>query len=223
MEFPEGTIIGLAKEKLPVVVTFKSDRPMSFTANMDFIDDDGTRYCMPITGIADASLLTMQPFAALNSSMLRWNADPSGPIMLQLGAYRMVDTQSVLGSTLPIAGLVKYLNVSTTKGPGLDNLRSQIMASRGRLLTELVELLSGRTVTMRSMPATTRKEAAVALCANYDAVLSFLRGQGCLINAVKPEMLLSFEDFCRVMDTRMKPDMTPQVSRGRGVPCSVHH
>jgi hypothetical protein len=42
-----------------------------------------------------------------------------------------------------------------------------------------------------------RKEAVKQLVGQYDAVLVFLKSHGCLLNAVKPEMLLDFEDFCR--------------------------
>ncbi len=42
-----------------------------------------------------------------------------------------------------------------------------------------------------------RKEAVRQLLQQYDAVLVFLKAHGCLLNAVKPEMLLEYEDFCR--------------------------
>lgn len=33
----QGNLIGLAKERLPVVVTFTAQRPVSFTASIDFM------------------------------------------------------------------------------------------------------------------------------------------------------------------------------------------
>ena len=62
LSFPEGTLIGIAKERLPVVVSCTATRPTSFTANVDFLDDDGKRYSLPVTGTSDACLLSIKPF-----------------------------------------------------------------------------------------------------------------------------------------------------------------
>lgn len=61
-DFPEGSLVGIAKEKLPVNVTFTGSRPTSFTANVVFLDEDGKRFSLPITGTTDASLLTIKSF-----------------------------------------------------------------------------------------------------------------------------------------------------------------
>ena len=39
VELPEGNLIGLAKERLPVVVTCACAAPASFTAPLEFLDD----------------------------------------------------------------------------------------------------------------------------------------------------------------------------------------
>lgn len=49
----------------------------------------------------------------------------------------------------------------------------------------------------------TRKEAVKQLLGQHDAVLVFLKSHGCLLNAVKPEMLLDFDDFCRWLVVRL--------------------
>ena len=61
-EFPEGCLIGIAKEKLPVVVSFQNIKSISFTANVVFLDEEGKRFALPITGTTDNSLLTIKPF-----------------------------------------------------------------------------------------------------------------------------------------------------------------
>jgi hypothetical protein len=42
LKFPEGTMVGIAKNSIPVVVTFQAQKATSFTARLEFIDDDGT-------------------------------------------------------------------------------------------------------------------------------------------------------------------------------------
>jgi hypothetical protein len=41
LEFPEGNVLGIAKGSLPVVVKMTVQRPQSFTAEVEFLDDDG--------------------------------------------------------------------------------------------------------------------------------------------------------------------------------------
>jgi hypothetical protein len=60
--FPEGTIIGLAKGRLPVHVAFSSDKPLAFTAPLDLMDEAGMRYSLPVTAVADNSLATHAAF-----------------------------------------------------------------------------------------------------------------------------------------------------------------
>ena len=41
LHFPEGTLVGIAKASIPVVVTFASSKAASFTADAAFLDQDG--------------------------------------------------------------------------------------------------------------------------------------------------------------------------------------
>lgn len=43
LEWPEGTLVGIAKASVGVVVTFKAAKPIAFTANLEFMDQDGAR------------------------------------------------------------------------------------------------------------------------------------------------------------------------------------
>jgi hypothetical protein len=76
----QGNLIGLAKQELPVVVTFSSSKPLSFTASIDFLDEEGKRYSMPVTATADNCLFTHQSFLKESSShdenMHKMNLNP---------------------------------------------------------------------------------------------------------------------------------------------------
>ena len=68
VEYPEGTQIGVAQPTLPVDVTFVSSTPMSFTAAIDFLDEEGNRFCAPVSGVADNSALTLENFVDVNNA-----------------------------------------------------------------------------------------------------------------------------------------------------------
>ncbi len=62
VSFPEGTIIGLAKGRLPVHVSFSSEQPLAFTAPLDLLDEAGMRYSLLVTAVADNSLASHAAF-----------------------------------------------------------------------------------------------------------------------------------------------------------------
>lgn len=51
VELPEGDLIGIARDRLPVLVSFESDRPLSFTARLDFLDAEGKRYSILVRAL----------------------------------------------------------------------------------------------------------------------------------------------------------------------------
>ncbi|KXZ50888.1 hypothetical protein GPECTOR_14g137 [Gonium pectorale] len=202
VEFPEGVIIGLAKDRLPVVVSFMSPKPMSFTASIDFMDEDGKRFSISVTGTTDNSLLTHHAFMGVNKAALVFSHEAGMPVFLEEAAYSLPPPHMCLGPEAPCRGVARYLNATTTRGP-FDDLGAQMLASRGKLLVEVVEMLSGKSIPNKIFKlSNNRKDAVKQLLQQYDAVLVFLKSHGCLLNAVKPEMLLDFEDFCRVMNER---------------------
>ncbi|MEW5311269.1 MAG: hypothetical protein WDW38_002999 [Sanguina aurantia] len=204
IEFPLGTLIGIAKQSLPVLLSFASATPISFTANIDFMDEEGTRYSLPITGTTDNCLLTNQAFLQANADSLVYSIEAGKPVSLeQRDTYVLPAPQSALGPARPSRNLMRYLNATSSKGP-LGDLRRQLLASRGKLLVELVESLSGKPVPGKvAKLSSNRKEAAKQMLAQYDAVLLFLKRHGALLNAVKAEMLLEEDDFVRVLNDRM--------------------
>jgi hypothetical protein len=114
----QGNLIGLARERLPVVVTFTSHRPVSFTANLEFMDEDGKRYSIPVSASTDAPILTCQAFLDVNSSRLAIEStDPGAPIRLLVGKdapeYELPPVSAGLGPTQPLLGIVKYLNAAS--------------------------------------------------------------------------------------------------------------
>ncbi|KAL0021413.1 hypothetical protein WJX79_003538 [Trebouxia sp. C0005] len=195
-DFPEGSLIGIAKEKLPVVVSFTGSRPTSFTANVVFLDEEGKRFSLPITGTTDASLLTTKPFMDVNGSDLVWGSSTSGPPQLDpRGSYKLPEGGfASMGPTVSPVALSKFL--TAVSGKQFQNPPSEMLVSRGLLIHDLLELFSGKPMPGRtSGGGSGRRESAPALLAGYENLLAHLKSQGALLNAVKPELLLDITDF----------------------------
>ncbi|KAF5834411.1 flagellar associated protein [Dunaliella salina] len=183
IDFPEGNLIGLAKERLPVVVSFESSKPISFTANIDFMDEEGKRYSIPVTACADNCLLSHQAFLEANAGRLELTAaDGASPIVLKpvpvkgekggaaAAKYELPSPASALGTTSPPRAIARYLEATT--GRSLDKMYSQLLTSRGKLLVELVEALSGKPVPGKvGKLSPNKKDAAGQLLGLFDSIL----------------------------------------------------
>ena len=82
LTFPDGHQLGVTKEKMSVEVSFISNRPVSFTTKVDFMDLEGKKYSIPISGTADNCLLTVFPFIQRNPDEIRFETVENGPVTL---------------------------------------------------------------------------------------------------------------------------------------------
>ena len=62
VEFPEGELVGVSKDKIMITVTFKSSKATAFTAFIELIDAQGNRFPLPVTATTDNSVLTVQNY-----------------------------------------------------------------------------------------------------------------------------------------------------------------
>jgi hypothetical protein len=56
--YPEGKNLNITRKKLRVEVTYKSDKPQSFTTKIEFLDENQRCYSIPISGTTDNCLFT---------------------------------------------------------------------------------------------------------------------------------------------------------------------
>lgn len=62
LNFPDGSNLGVTKQKLKVEAVFTSSKPLSFTTFIDFFDDEGNKFSIPISGTTDNSIFTIFSF-----------------------------------------------------------------------------------------------------------------------------------------------------------------
>jgi len=61
---------------------FTSSKPLSFTTFIDFFDDEGNKFSIPISGTTDNSVFTIFSFMQRNPDQIRIEAEPGRPIKL---------------------------------------------------------------------------------------------------------------------------------------------
>jgi hypothetical protein len=93
--FPEGTSLGVTKQRIPVEAVFTSKKPLSFTAKIDFLDNTQSRFSIPISGTTDNSLFTIFPFIQRYMDEIHLEAEEGRPITLVLDATSDMEENSI--------------------------------------------------------------------------------------------------------------------------------
>lgn len=80
--FPDGKNLGVTKQKVKVEATFKFSTPLSFTTFVDFFDDEGNKFSIPISGTTDNSIFTVYSFLQRHADEICFRVEPNKPIKL---------------------------------------------------------------------------------------------------------------------------------------------
>jgi hypothetical protein len=82
LNFPDGKNLGVTKQKLKVEAVFSNKKPLSFTTFIDFYDDEGNKFSIPISGTTDNSLFTVFSFIQRNQDEISLEFGGNKPINL---------------------------------------------------------------------------------------------------------------------------------------------
>lgn len=212
LDFPEKMLIGLSKERLRVEISFRAKKPMSFTAKIDFLDADGNRFSVPVTGTTDNSLMTIQPFIGANVNSHALSVQDGGPVEL---IHLDGDGSGLQPLTVPVSQsdfhyipfytvedkstdvLLRWLRATMTRFT-FESIPGSFVKSNGQLAFEVVEHLCGKKIAGRvgKLP-NNKREAISQLYAQYEELMNFLKAHGALLNVAKPEYFFSLENFQR--------------------------
>ncbi len=55
---PEGKNMNITRRKLRLDITFISDKPISFTSKIEFVDENSRQYSIPVSGTSDNCIFT---------------------------------------------------------------------------------------------------------------------------------------------------------------------
>ncbi|KNC96854.1 uncharacterized protein SPPG_07686 [Spizellomyces punctatus DAOM BR117] len=223
--FPEGKLLKSDGEKLTIVAKFicQEGQPATFMAKFEFSNDGRRAFYLPVHGTSDGSLLSLQPFFWLNkeekkpvenlTENQKRNRILTGPrpfktpcgIPLESGLnLQSVDKfYSDFGETL-----LRWLEDHLGAMEPWRSFPEQLTASNGKILSDLVQSLSGKKPPTSPSSATpggsSPEERTKALYKQYCDILTHLTSLGALLSAVKPEFLMTFEDYKMIIQWRIE-------------------
>jgi len=224
LEFPEGKNLGVTKPKLRVDAVFKSKKPLSFTVELNFIDDGKHVYRIRVSGTTDNSLFTNFPFMQRNFGEFEVLAQDEKPLLI-----RELDNDDSEASPKAFSmGVSKSGSVTSRAGRGLlgytpipqrelekacESIKNwlnqnvlnsyisrfphDIIECNGSQIYDLIQFLTGKTPAGKaSLTLITKKaEKIKALHKQYDDLLRVLKENGALLNTIRPEYLLRHADY----------------------------
>lgn len=182
-------------------VRFSSKRPTSFTTNIAFVDDEGTRFNLLVTACADNSLLSLVPFLQANPE--RFRVERTGQdVTPSVATGNWALPANDFDQKASCNGLTTWLNSAAALNP-LSGIPTDFLSSRGRVFIELIEHLTGKKVQEKVEKFSSNKAtAATQLMQQYEGILQRLKSNGAQVNAIKPEMLMDKTSFTYILNAR---------------------
>ncbi|KAH8069936.1 hypothetical protein JL721_5473 [Aureococcus anophagefferens] len=192
VDFPEGRALGVATPRLCVVISFCADAPVSFAAALQLLDSDGNAYTKKEAD-APRDEASAAPAAA---AAAKGDGEPK-----LAGVDPKRERPLPAEDIAPL--LVLFLNYHALNGrkgadAPLKSIPEDCVASHGRVAIDAIEALAGRKVPGRLQRVVSNdKELMAQLVAQYQALLLFMVERGALLNAVRPEQLLSKHHYIK--------------------------
>ncbi|CAD8117028.1 unnamed protein product [Paramecium sonneborni] len=221
LKFPEGTTLGVAKSKLRVEVVFSNKKPLSFTTRVEFIDEARV-YSIYISGTTDNCIFTNQSFL-WRMGRYQLEVEDKKPILYVEDENVDSDNEkyakhsfSVRSSTsskgtanlgyTPVRKelfdqaseyIIRWLNyhVLTTT---ITMYPEEVINSNGQQIFELITFLTGKqnfSYKQNVDPNWKKSQRAEALYKQYDEMIRQLKIEGALLNHIRSEYLLSYQDY----------------------------
>jgi hypothetical protein len=104
LNFPDGKNLGVTKQKLKVEAVFSNKKPLSFTTFIDFYDDEGNKFSIPISGTTDNSLFTAFPYIQRNQDEISLEFGGNKPINLVQDASSDQESMVIPGTGKNVQG-----------------------------------------------------------------------------------------------------------------------
>jgi hypothetical protein len=226
INFPEGQTVGITKPKIPVEVFFQSNKPISFCAKLEFLDNDTGSYTLPISGTTENSILTCHHYLQQNVEFYTLDGYPvtltekedtpeggvGAPPSMKTGSMSHAGSLAGYGGQdlSQVEYIMRWMNGNVLKNQ-MECFPQDLVNTNGRFLYEMIEFLSGKQVSMKAQEKALSSRGDKSKGSKgkdiqrihgqvqqYEQLLNFLKQHGALLSPVRPEHFLSYEQYLRL-------------------------
>lgn len=206
--FPEGNQIHHQEASKPILISFESSKPLSFSTIIALTADTGDSYSFTVSATADNSVFTLYPFLSLKTYQIHGgsrkpitvtndkNSQSSEFLAQFLTATDYVEIENLKGDVTPLMSefVRKILNSLLLTSP-ISLYPNDIVNSEGQLLYNIVSNLCGS-----KKPSFKRSGDLYDF---FDTILKYLISCGAQLAEIKPEFLFPKEKFLHFMKAKI--------------------
>lgn len=224
IHFPEGNHLLRTTAKLPVVISFVSSHPMSFSTLVALIDDNGNATSFTVAATTDNSVFTLYPFLSRSFGSIK--SSKGGPITYEC---KTVETPHELTSRFmnvrdvselkgvewkasatanTVVFVQRYLN-ALSLNTQLTDFPNDFIRNDGALFFELISNLSNgkkfqnETVSSAIKPVSIADDISSKKLEVMKKLIRFIQSFGGMISSVRAEFLLPRSDFLQLMKVKI--------------------
>lgn len=229
LHFPDGQSLGSTKQKIIVEATFVSEKPFSFTSQLEFYDTEGNRFFIMIAGTADNCLPSVFSFIQSHTEDITYENDANGAVRVNYEENSEQDeysgkwdgpktsaassaysrsARSIIGYTpVPqslldkgIDHLTRWMNHQILINP-ISHFPEDFISQFGAPLYDLIYSMSGKMPPgqLKNVSSIPHKDLIKQLYKQYEDLLDYLKKFGALLNTVRPEFLLSQHEYSQYL------------------------
>lgn len=220
VSFPEGNQLLHTTVKLPVVVSFQSPKPLSFSTMIGIIDDNGNGASFTVTCTTDNSVFTLYPFLYTNKPEIK--SAKGSPITVDTKSVescaslvtRFINAPDIIelkGQPWTVAYnqkttkfILRYLN-ALSLNTQISDFPGDFIRNNGSTLLELVDNISGgrRPNVDNNQEKVKVEDINSKQLEAMRKIIRFLQSMGLLVSHIRPEFLLERQEFVNVMRYRI--------------------
>jgi len=224
LHFPEGMNLGITKNKLRVEAIFKSKKPISFTTEIHFKDDANHVYPIKISGTADNCILTNFPYLERNFGDYMIRADDGRPIRIEEAGFEGSETSHHQANSVNFSAktgsskldrhilgynripqemldkscqeIVNWLNYNVVVNY-INKFPQDVIEADGSQIFEMIQYLTGKNIGSKAKldSVKSRKEKISLIYKQYDDLIRTLKENGALLNHIRPEFLMKYNEY----------------------------
>ena len=220
--FPDGNKMSHTTGELPVDLIFCSEKPLSFSTRVAFLDDHGNAMTISVSCTADNSIFTLYPFFKDRDYEL--HAGDGKPITLDLDSCDTVsDLAGRFASTsdyiklskdlqnwkpavdkIHIHFIQRYLNAVVMYSQR-SSFPSDFIKDDNALLLELIgNMADCKKPNLEPTGDVFKEDPLLKKLETMKNLIRYLEGLGALLSEIRPEFLLSKADFILFMRAKVQ-------------------
>lgn len=204
----------MIKQRLGLNISFKSREPISFTTTLHLFDSNNERYSISISATADNSIFTN--YSYLETCEGRYSiSEEQGVSLLEVGSE--YPTKKKLSTTNYSTSFRRELQFNFFRVPALhvtnrtcshitrwmryfvsdkiDSFPESCLRLNGQPIYDMLSKLAGEAYLESNSVSEKASERPKTMEPQYANLLRRLKEEGCFLNHIRPEYLLSLDDY----------------------------